>query len=672
MAFGGGDGPVLDCTEDNTWPAAPYTTAAIATLAGASDSAGADARQFRGAFPELDCIRDRLSERTIGWAERRSLAIGVSAERVLITAGIIDEDSYFRALSQWLGLDYETLDDRDRASCPVDDKQLLEAAWAGLLPLVIKQQLFYVVAPGSAHQWLESMVLCPGKRFRLTSPHRLNRFIIGQWHDALGSRATMSLVEAWPHLSASSPNRLLRIILATIVSLAVAAAAVLPQGVLYLFEVLLAVGFLTWLGLRLLGSFVHEPPSRPTSISDRELPFYTIIVPLSREARSVKGLVKALRTLDYPAEKLDIKFVIEIDDDETPAALAGLGLGSSFEIIVAPAVGPRTKPKALNAALPLARGSLTVIYDAEDRPEPDQLRRALDVFWAGNDKLACVQACLTIDNTDDWWLAGLFTAEYAAQFDLFLPGLAALNLPLPLGGSSNHFRTAVLREIGAWDPYNVTEDADLGMRLGRFGYRATVIRSTTYEEAPPSVRPWLNQRTRWFKGWMQTWVVHMRTPQRLLNELGLAGFVTFQLVVGGNVLAALIHPIFLCMVVYTIACGELLLSADGVSAALTWLFVTTFFAGYLVSVAMGLRGLVRRKVVGAAWTLSLVPLHWILLSIAAWRALFQLAHDPHGWEKTEHGLAKNSRRARMTSAVTLDAVLRGESAAPQRRMPGAD
>ena len=152
-----------------------------------------------------------------------------------------------------------------------------------------------------------------------------------------------------------------------------------------------------------------------------------------------------------------------------------------------------------------------------------------------------MQARLTIDNTADSWLTRLFTAEYAGLFDVFLPGLAAWRLPLPLGGSSNHFRTAVLREVGAWDPYNVTEDADLGMRLARFGYRTAVIASTTYEEAPARFGPWLRQRTRWFKGWMQTWLVHMRSPLRLARELGLPGFAVFQLLVGGTVLAALIH-----------------------------------------------------------------------------------------------------------------------------------
>jgi cellulose synthase/poly-beta-1,6-N-acetylglucosamine synthase-like glycosyltransferase len=229
---------------------------------------------------------------------------------------------------------------------------------------------------------------------------------------------------------------------------------------------------------------------------------------------------------------------------------------------------------------------------------------------------------------------------------VFLPGLAAWRLPLPLGGSSNHFFTATLRAVGGWDPYNVTEDADLGMRLACFGYRTGVIDSTTYEEAPARFGPWLRQRTRWFKGWMQTWLVHMRQPLRLLRELGLPGFLTFQLVVGGNVLAALVHPLFLAALVYAAASGTPLWRGDGVAAGLfTAFYGGTAIIGYLTSAFLGWLGLARRGLTSSAWILLLTPLHWLLLSLAAWRALYQLIAAPYAWEKTEHGLARSSRRA---------------------------
>jgi cellulose synthase/poly-beta-1,6-N-acetylglucosamine synthase-like glycosyltransferase len=263
--------------------------------------------------------------------------------------------------------------------------------------------------------------------------------------------------------------------------------------------------------------------------------------------------------------------------------------------------------------------------------------------------LACVQASLTIDNTADNWLARMFTANYAGQFDAFLPGVAALHLPFPLGGSSNHFRTALLRKAGGWDPYNVTEDADLGIRLYRLGYRSTALRSATYEEAPPPVLPWLRQRTRWYKGWMQTWCVHMRRPDRLLRELGPAGAIAFQIFFAANVLAALIHPLFMAGLGYTIYALPTPW-ASAVMANAAPIFATGLLSGYASTIVLDIIGLRRRGLLIHAWVLTLTPLHWFLLSFAAWRALFQLIYDPQLWEKTEHGLAINSRLARSGNA----------------------
>ena len=349
---------------------------------------------------------------------------------------------------------------------------------------------------------------------------------------------------------------------------------------------------------------------------------------------------------DYPAEKLDVIVAVEADDRDTRAAIAARNTRIPITVIPVPTEGPRTKPKALNVALPFARGTFTVIYDAEDRPESNQLRHALQAFRAGGDDLACVQARLCIDNTSDSWLARLFTAEYAGQFDVFLPGLVAMRVPFPLGGSSNHFYTATLREVGGWDPYNVTEDADLGMRLARFGRRSDVIDSTTYEEAPAQFGPWLRQRTRWFKGWMQTWLVHMRQPGRLLRELGPTGFLTFQLIVGGNALAALVHPLFMAALIYSVVSGAPMWRGDSAPVAiLAAVYATTVVIGYLTSAFLGWLGLSRRGLLSTAWVLLLTPAHWLLLSLAAWRALYQLATAPYAWEKTAHGLAKSSRRA---------------------------
>ncbi|PZR44042.1 MAG: hypothetical protein DI537_61670, partial [Stutzerimonas stutzeri] len=240
-----------------------------------------------------------------------------------------------------------------------------------------------------------------------------------------------------------------------------------------------------------------------------------------------------------------IKLICEADDQETLDALALTRLGRQYEIVEVPPGRPRTKPKALTYALGAARGEYLVIYDAEDRVDPLQLEEAWRTFEAGPSDIACLQAPLVVTNARESWLSALFALEYAGLFRVLLPHLAAARLPVPLGGTSNHFRTRVLQQVGGWDPYNVTEDADLGLRLYRLGYRFGTLTRPTYEEAPIGRDAWLGQRTRWFKGWLQTWLVLMRHPSRLVSEMGLWPSLVFQVLIGGLILSSLAHPLII-------------------------------------------------------------------------------------------------------------------------------
>jgi cellulose synthase/poly-beta-1,6-N-acetylglucosamine synthase-like glycosyltransferase len=410
--------------------------------------------------------------------------------------------------------------------------------------------------------------------------------------------------------------------------------------ILHLVSSLLAIWFLAFSVTRIIGALISQPQSDPSPPArDEELPVYTIIAALYDEAASVAQLLRAIVALDYPKEKLDVILVVEPDDHDTRAAIARWGPPPTFQVLVAPATLPRTKPKALNWALPFARGSFVAVYDAEDIPEPNQLRAALEAFRAHGPRTVCVQASLCINNPADSWLSCMFAAEYAGQFDVFLPGLAVLGLPLPLGGSSNHFRTAALREIGGWDAYNVTEDADLGFRLARAGYRAMTFPSTTFEEAPAKFGGWLRQRSRWMKGWMQTWGVHMRTPRRLWRETGVKGFLSLNLLIGGNVLTALAAPILLLELAIYFGLRATDQPVALFTGPLMELHALAIAAGYASTIVIGLMGLARRRQLRRSWVLTITPIYWGLLSIAAWRALYQLFREPYRWEKTEHGLA---------------------------------
>jgi len=603
---------------------------------------------------ELDCLRARFAPALLAAAERRSQQVGVGADQVLIHAGVISEQAYLERLAADTGLSIERLNDLDYADCLLPDGQAHLIAQHGIMPIRRNGALSYVCAPrGYAVRRLARLIAqYPSlrSRLRLVTANSLNALLERQAGATLVHRAAHHLAERFPHLSAA-PRPTARGWLASLARYLLRLAGPLmlltlaPMTVIDAGSVILAVWFLLFTSLRLAGCFApRQSQPRLRRLHDSELPIYTVVAALYPEASPVAPLMRYIGDLDYPPEKLDIKLVIETDDLGTRAAIARLGPIPNVQVIIAPDDGPRTKPKALNCALAFARGTFITVFDAEDRPEPDQLRKALDVFRSQNFDVACAQASLCIDNTDDGWLPRMFTAEYAGQFDAFLQGFSSFGLPLPLGGSSNHFRTSVLREVGGWDPYNVTEDADLGFRLARFGYRCIMFASTTYEEAPARFGAWLRQRSRWMKGWMQTWSVHMRSPVRLWRDTGPAGFFTLNIIVGGNVLTALAHPILIGEILIRCVVG---LFDDSVIPFLAKpyieLYLATIAAGYLTTVTIGVMGLAKRGLLREAPVLALTPIYWLCLSLAAWRALYQLLAEPYHWEKTEHGLARTSR-----------------------------
>jgi cellulose synthase/poly-beta-1,6-N-acetylglucosamine synthase-like glycosyltransferase len=375
------------------------------------------------------------------------------------------------------------------------------------------------------------------------------------------------------------------------------------------------------------------------ALRTEDLPIFTVLVPMFREAAMLPRLADALRNLDYPLGKLDIKIVLEAGDLETIEAARNLGLEGVFEIIIVPASEPQTKPKACNFALRFARGEYLVIYDAEDRPEPDQLRKVVATFRRSPPNTACLQCRLSYYNVNENWLTRMFTLDYALWFDQILPGLERLGMPIPLGGTSNHFRIDVLRELHAWDPFNVTEDADLGIRIGQKGYRVGVVDSTTFEEASCLSKQWIRQRSRWIKGYMQTLLVHTRRPLHFLRTAGPLGFLGFVFFIGGTVLAGLLNPVF--WLFYVIWLGAAAASFDPIfPQSLLFLCLFNLLAGngaftYLIMLAPIRRG----------W-LELIPFsftllgYWVLISIAAYRGLWQLIRNPFFWEKTQHGVSR--------------------------------
>jgi cellulose synthase/poly-beta-1,6-N-acetylglucosamine synthase-like glycosyltransferase len=615
-------------------------------------------------------LRRVLAPELLRAAEVRARELGIGADQVLILWGVIDEEVYLRRLAFHTGIAIDNFSENGCGDSLLRDRQILQAAEFGLIPPRQSSRPIWTLAPRhlAARRLCRLVARYPDltERLRLASTSHLHQFLLHQTDDVLGRAAANGLRRRFPRMSAAPAAvqgpRWRRHLQRLKGPLGIAALMLLPPILaLDAWSVALAVWFLLFIGLRLIGSFVPRLPQKKMQrLPDHRLPVYTVIAALYREAESVGPLMQAIDAFDYPREKLQVILALEPNDLATRAAIARLGPMPHVQVLIAPSTGPKTKPKALNCALPFARGSFTAVFDAEDRPDPGQLRAALDAFRSHDVDVACAQASLCIDNNNkDSWLSRTFAAEYAGQFDVFLPGLAAMRMPLPLGGSSNHFRTSALREVGGWDAWNVTEDADLGLRLARFGYRSVTFDSTTNEEAPIRFKAWLGQRSRWMKGWMQTWGVHMREPRRLWRQAGPRGFLTLNIIVGGNVLTALAYPVLaieLAAYLLTNIAGST--SGWFFSSSLAPLHIATITAGFASTVLIGLMGLARRGRLRGGWVLALAPVYWACLSIAAWRALWQLWRDPYRWEKTEHGLTRSHTSTRTTSAQAMNPMKR--------------
>lgn len=411
-----------------------------------------------------------------------------------------------------------------------------------------------------------------------------------------------------------------------------------------LFSLIISNMILCWIYFRtraLLNACFAPAPSLQ-KFSSENLPAYTVLVPLYREEKIIEDLIGYLKQIDWPKHKLQILLLIEKNDTITYEKILQIKLEPHFEVIIVPHGTPQTKPRALNVGLSFATGEYIVIYDAEDRPDPMQLKKAYKVFASNPQKVGCIQSKLAIDNFSDSWLSAQFAIEYDILFSYILPGLSGLKLPLPLGGTSNHFPTKLLKQIGGWDAWNVTEDADLGLRISRRGLQIQTIQSTTWEEAPAHFKNWLPQRTRWLKGWIQTYLVHMRTPIKMMREVGFMGFLAIQAFVAGGVLAPLLYPIALSVLGVQLYHDTFLLMGEN-----TLNNIALSLEGMVLSLGI-LTGLLplwlarKNMKISHYRMLYLVlsaPFYWLLISVAAWRALLQFILKPYLWEKTDHGLA---------------------------------
>ncbi|MDH6265710.1 cellulose synthase/poly-beta-1,6-N-acetylglucosamine synthase-like glycosyltransferase [Rhizobium sp. SG_E_25_P2] len=591
-----------------------------------------------------------LSKPWLDELERRAVLSGATLEQELLSDGRVREEAYYGALARGLGLEFiGAVPPALLADCAEIDTQLTR-------PQIVRCRRpdgspLTVIVPELLRLFEERAQFERAPRlkaqFAVTTPSAMRAAVRETGRLRRAEQAAYGLARQHPESSAhtvlSKGQKVAAIVMLAAVFTALAFhPAYMVHGLHLVFSGMFCVMLLIRLAALKAGAPLNRRQSFPADLGPT--PVYTVLAALYDEAAVASQLIERLDGLNWPRSRLDIKLLCEERDDATIAALKRLDLGPEYEVVVVPDIGPRTKPKALNYGLIEARGEFLVIYDAEDRPHPDQLIEAWHHFRAAPE-IACFQSPLVIGNGGEGALPALFALEYSALFRRLLPFLADRGLPMPLGGTSNHVRTDVLRGVGGWDPYNVTEDADLGMRLHRAGHGTEMLTRPTVEDAPTRPRVWINQRSRWHKGWMQTWLAHMRHPLRLYRDLGARGFLAFQLVVTGQLASALAHPLTLALVASSIAHVMASEPYSPWEQALLAIDIANLLGSYLVFILMGWGAMPREESKRLGSARFFVPVYWLMMSWAAWKALRELRDRPFFWAKTPHEAKASPRRA---------------------------
>jgi cellulose synthase/poly-beta-1,6-N-acetylglucosamine synthase-like glycosyltransferase len=589
-----------------------------------------------------------IDRETLAWALERQAETGERIGQILLAAGRVHRLDLQRALGEQWRLpftDLLTSEIDESLVRELDPEMLLSEGW---MPVRREGARTIVATCEPPTRELRKRVreqLGSKVSMRTTTPVDIERTITLCFREHIVRRSTGELMARRPDLSAAagwSAGQKRSVLVACI--LLVVGLLVQWQLTLGLLMLAANVTFMAAIAFKLVAclvgvSFGARVTAADAERDDRRLPRYTVLVPVYREANVIGELMNNLGAIDYPAEKLEVLVLLESDDTETIEAARAAHPPATVRLVIVPDAQPKTKPKACNVGLFLARGDLLVIYDAEDRPDPQQLRKAVAAFEGASANTVCLQARLRYWNYRTNLLTRMFSLEYGYWFGTMLPGLDRMCLPIPLGGTSNHFRVPELRALIGWDPHNVTEDADLGLRAAVEGYRVGVIDSDTEEEACAELRPWIRQRTRWIKGYMQTTLVHLRSPRHLVRQVGIVDAFAFLLLIAGTPLTFLLAPIMWAGTVAWYGFGEphLPLLSSGTFWAIA---LINLIVGNCVMIAVNLIAAIRaHEWRSAAFTL-LNPLYWVLHSIAAWRALVQLIRNPFYWEKTPHGLGR--------------------------------
>ncbi|MBS9716765.1 glycosyltransferase family 2 protein [Pseudohalocynthiibacter aestuariivivens] len=581
-------------------------------------------------------------ERALALKKRR----GACLRNVLLTHNMVNENNLFLALKEQWRCEIADLENTPPDPELINQVGLITCIRNCIVPWKrIPGGVVYVTAnPERFDKFARSLPQQLGTpRMMIAPEHAIHTSLIHQRSDNLVERSEKRVPVTESCRSWNS--KALRISLFFLTMALIFGVLLAPSVVFGLFSGWAIITLGLFAILKIAAVVTQLRKSRPAEIANtalyREnttaiLPTVSVLVPLYKEQEIAQQLIHRLKRLTYPKEFLDICLAVEADDDTTQNTLAETSLPRWVRTIIVPKEQVRTKPRALNFALDFCRGSIIGIYDAEDSPDQDQIQKIVRRFSECGPEVACLQGILDYYNARTNWLSRCFTIEYASWFRLVLPGLAKLGFAIPLGGTTLFVRRDALEELGCWNAHNVTEDADLGIRLARHGYKTELVDTVTQEEANCRFVPWIKQRSRWLKGYAMTWAVHMRSPRLLLQQLGWRQFFGFQLVFLGTlsqfVLAPFLWSFSLIMFGLSHPLSEVMSGNLAIFLAALFLFVE------LTSVCVGIIAVSRKKHSFLKWWVPTLFFYFPLGAIASYKALYEILTRPFYWDKTKHGV----------------------------------
>ncbi|MFP4304376.1 glycosyltransferase family 2 protein [Rhodosalinus sp.] len=569
--------------------------------------------------------------------------------RILLAEGLIAEPQLRRALALQFGVEAV-----DAAEQPPDPSLAgaLDPVWCvthGLLPWRREGGTTLVATsrPQDFQKRLPEIAAALAPVRMAVASERDIEAALGRMHGAeLARRAERRVpdIESCRHWSQPTPER--RAATLAVVLSAVGVLLLVPGvffGALFLWAVLTLALATGMKALALTTRLLAAPDrSRGPAALPRAPPMISILVPLLDEGDILPALLGRLEALHYPRPLLDVVLILEQTDVGTRAALSRIDLPPWMRVVEVPDAELRTKPRAMNYALDFCRGEIVGIYDAEDAPEPDQLIRVAARFAEAPPEVVCLQGMLDYYNPHSTWLARCFTIEYATWFRVVLPGLVRLGLVIPLGGTTLFFRRHALEKLGGWDAHNVTEDCDLGIRLARHGYRTEIIETVTQEEANNRLLPWIRQRSRWLKGFMITYAVHMRRPVQLFRQLGARRFWGVQVLLLTAATQFLLAPLLWSFWAVPLGIPHPLEEALGREVLLI------AGAGFLLTEALAVAiAVIAVRTTAHRGLLPWVPtmhLYFPIGAMASYKAAFELITAPFYWDKTAHGHSMSDER----------------------------